>query len=226
MTIDIKKTGLTSMIFLIMISISFIVIQPIYESTVNRLILLRTSMIETLEQKTGLSITYESMSPSILTGLRISKIQLIDAENSSVLAKISSVRFSYNILNLIRRSENSLNSLIVTGISAEFDELSQKHIADKIEKLLSSLNNDGGFNGLPFSIRISTAALAYKNENIRVKLQMRDTVLKNSISGKRIQFTSTNTLSCTFLDDALSGFGPVSSNFTLQGSINHALTES
>ena len=226
MTIDIKKTGLTSMIFLIMISISFIVIQPIYESTVNRLILLRTSMIETLEQKTGLSITYESMSPSILTGLRISKIQLIDTENSSVLAKISSVRFSYNILNLMRRSENSLDSLIVTGISAEFDELSQKHIADKIEKLLSSLNNDGGFNGLPFSIRISTAALAYKNENIRVKLQMRDTVLKNSISGKRIQFTSTNTLSCTFLDDALSGFGPVSSNFTLQGSINHALTES
>src|SRR5574344_2739793 len=142
MTIDIKKTGLTSMIFLIMISISFIVIQPIYESTVNRLILLRTSMIETLEQKTGLSITYESMSPSILTGLRISKIQLIDTENSSVLAKISSVRFSYNILNLIRRSENSLDSLIVTGISAEFDELSQKHIADKIEKLLTSLNND------------------------------------------------------------------------------------
>jgi hypothetical protein len=209
-----------------MISVSFIVIQPIYESTVNRLVLLRTSMIETLEQKAGLSITYESMSPSILTGLRISKIQLIDAQNSLVLAKISSIRFSYNIINLIKRSENSLDSLIITGISAEFDEVTQKHIVEKLQNLFSSLNTKGSFNGLPFSIRISTAAVAYKNEHIRVRLQMRDTLVKNSISGKSIQFTSTNTLSCDFLDKTLSSLGPVSSNFTLQGSINHTLTES
>ena len=55
---------------------------------------------------------------------------------------------------------------------------------------------------------------------------MRDTLVKNSISGKSIQFTSTNTLSCDFLDKTLSSLGPVSSNFTLQGSINHTLTES
>lgn len=226
MTIDLKKTGLTSMIFLIMIALSLIIIQPVYEATVNKLMSIRATMIESLEQAAGLSVTYESMSPSILTGLRISRIQIKDTENSSVLAKISSVRFSYNVFNLLRgKTEDVLDSLVLVGVSAEFDQDKQQHIIEKITNLVSTLSNSSDFKGLPFSIRITTAALAYKNKDIRLKIQLRDTLVKNSTSGKNIQFTSNNSMTCDFLHENNS-IGPLSAQFSLQGTVNPSLTES
>lgn len=227
MTIDIKKTGFTSMIFLILISISFIVIQPMYEAAVTRLIQVRDNVIQTLEQKTGLTITYESMSPSVLTGLRISKIQIMDSKTSAVLAKISSVRFSYKLLNFLMGKDDFLDSLIVTGLSAEYDDTSQRYLIDNFTSLFSaSGSNEAGFTGLPFSIRISTATVAYKNAHIRLRLQMRDTVLKNSTLGNSMQLTSSNTITCNFLDDEYTALGPVTSQFSLQGTINNQFTDS
>ncbi len=227
MTIDIKKTGLTSMIFLIMIAVSLIVIQPVYETTVKRLVSIRTTLLSAVEQNTGLKVSYESMSPSILSSLKLSKIQIIDSQNSKVLAKIASVRFSYNIFNLIRgKLDTALDSLVVTGVSAEFNEQEQQYILEKIKTLVQSMSSPSEFKKLPFSIRITSAALAYKNTDLSIKMQMRETVIKNSASGRSIQFTSNNSLSADFFSPRIAAFGPVYSQFSMQGNLSQNFSES
>ena len=76
-----------------------------------------------LHDTTGLSISYEKLSPSLLSNFYIRNIRVFDDDGNQLLA-ISKTRVTYSIINLIRKDlQRGISSVIVDGINLDVDEL-------------------------------------------------------------------------------------------------------
>ena len=73
------KTGIGILIFLSIIATVIIVMHPIYRQIDNAVRNAERQFVSALEKKTGLNISYKSLSPSILSGLNIKGIVLRDS---------------------------------------------------------------------------------------------------------------------------------------------------
>ena len=97
------KYGIGSIIFLLMIFAAFMLIRPVYMEINKKLQDLKTYAFSYLEDKTGFTIGYETLSPSILSGIRISGIEVKQLDNDFTVGKIDSVVINYRLMNLIKQ---------------------------------------------------------------------------------------------------------------------------
>ena len=76
-----------------------------------------------LHDTTGLSISYERLSPSILSNFYIHNIRVFDDEGNQLLS-ISKTRVTYSIINLLKKDlQRGISSVVVDGITLDVDEL-------------------------------------------------------------------------------------------------------
>ena len=76
-----------------------------------------------LHDTTGLSISYETLSPSLLSNFYIRNIRVFDDDGNQLLA-ISKTRVTYSIINLIKKDfQRGISSVVVDGINLDVDEL-------------------------------------------------------------------------------------------------------
>ena len=106
-----------------------------------------------LHDTTGLSISYEKLSPSLLSNFYIRNIRVFDDDGNQLLA-ISKTRVTYSIINLIRKDlQRGISSVIVDGIN-----LVKKHVKPNRE------NETGGILETEAPIHISNVVVADKKE--------------------------------------------------------------
>ena len=77
-------------IFLILIAVSLLATIPLYKKISSGIKSSIENAFLQIEQNTGLKINYDSISPSILKGIKISSISVSDAESSKQIFEISS----------------------------------------------------------------------------------------------------------------------------------------
>lgn len=202
------KVGTSSIIFLIMLIVAFILVKPIYTNTTKSLIKLRTSILLQVQEKTGLAIKYEKASPSLISGLKLSNISVIDAEQNEVVIRATSVKLSYNLFSLLFSGlDKGLGDLVIQGLSAEYNTLKNKNVFDKIVNLFSSDDNtkkdSSTMINIPFGIKITNSSLAYIQSDFKITTKL-----------KNIRFKSADDLSFIIADIKGSvNFNPTTEKF-------------
>ena len=94
------------------------------------------------EEKTGLSISYRSLSPSIFNGLRIRNIILADVQDGNSIIEIKKIDIRYNLLSLIfSKKLSAIKDVTLDGFVLELDKSRDSTVLEKIKLLTSILPN-------------------------------------------------------------------------------------
>jgi hypothetical protein len=102
------KNSVSSLLFLLMLFLAFMLIRPVYTRLYVELDAYRLSALEKLEQTAGIGLAYQSLSPSILSAFRIKSILVFDSETRKALFQIDNVLFFYDIWQLCAATWNTL----------------------------------------------------------------------------------------------------------------------
>lgn len=130
------KTALSIIFFLILIAIFAVVTRPIYKSITLALESYEAKYLNLLSEKTGLSLRYENLSPSILTGINLKNVDVYEKDNGTSILKIRKINVRYDFLKLINGDfENAFNKIIINDVTFSYDNIENSSVANHLKEL-------------------------------------------------------------------------------------------
>jgi len=197
------RTGIGSIIFLLLIAAVFSVMQPVYNGVNSVLHENEQKLLAVVKEKTGLGISYHSLSPSILTGIHLKGIEVFEDENDKTVLTVQNAVLHYRLFVLLRGDfEHAFTGLTITGVNFTFNKTENAGVVSKIEQLaqgtapaqketkstaflspetIESLKQT--IFSLPFSIRIRKVTLSYTDEQVAVTAGFRSIKLDKRSDG-------------------------------------------
>ncbi|MBR5867203.1 MAG: hypothetical protein IKZ04_04755, partial [Spirochaetaceae bacterium] len=181
---------------------ALVMVRPAINKLEQSLTDFRDSLLLKVQNKTGLQISYKSISPSILSAFNIKGIVLYDVNAELPVLQIKKASLSYRLKDLLKGNiADAFNKLIVNGITLEFDSLVNSNLLEKIsllvqknpeadsagksqkeEKKLEDFVQDVLFS-LPFDIEFRDIDLHYQNEMLNAVASISDVTLEKDTSG-------------------------------------------
>ena len=167
-----------------------------------------------LYEKTGLTATYEKLSPSILSSFYIRGIKLYDGEKQ--LLSIDKTKINYSIFNLIRKDlQKGISSIVVDGINIDVDELVS--MADSLSAL-----RRGNFNlaeakkMIPGSIKLKNINFDYSDKRVKALLAVKNVSVTNPIKRNTVDVQASTNLDATIFSPSrhISGKIDISGSIT------------
>ena len=129
--------GLGSTIFIFLAIAVLALIRPVYVRLYGELSRIEEIACKKLEEETGLSLSYKSLSPSILAGANMKKIAISDVASKKTVLTIKKARLSYKITKFFSKNPVlALESLSLNGVEVEFDAVKDSAFVEKIQNLL------------------------------------------------------------------------------------------
>ncbi len=185
------KTSVGSLLLFFLIFFSLFFVQPIYNQMLKTIKQRISRTFNELEEKTGLILKYESISPSILPALSVKGIEVSNKETGKKLIIIKKLFFSYNVFELIKGNYNSaFKKLTVDGLFVDWNDISQKNVRNKLINFISYINDsqetkkiniqhknnisNAFIFQLPFDIDIRNSTINFENDQIVLKLLIKD----------------------------------------------------
>lgn len=175
------KIGVSSVLFIALIFAALVLVRPIIISFENSLIDFRDSVVQQVEDKTGLKITYKSISPSVLSLFLINNIEIYDSFSDNLLLSIKRASLSYNLGKILQGDFSSaFTRLVVTGISLEYDAIENSNL---LEKLMSLVQNTDIQKPLENEILVEDTKEVQKDEIVAVdqKSEQRNNLSENNV---------------------------------------------
>ena len=164
------KTGIGSAIFILLILTASVVIRPAYRRLTGMIKSYADRAQTELKEKTGLSISYISLSPSILSAIRMKGIVVYDAATGKRMCTLRKVVLSYDISKFMKgHFENALTDLTLSGLTLEYDAVQNKAVRDKILRLIEENRKQNVLTKteyLPFSVHIKNAAIHFNDYGV------------------------------------------------------------
>ncbi len=179
------------LVFLVIIIMAFAFSRPIYNRIKERVDKAAFQLTDKVTELTGLTLTYDSFSPSILSFLSIKGIKLAD-ENGTVILSIKNTKINYKLNELIKGNmETFIRSVIVSGVDVDVGQIigvaerlsaanqNDKKAAPEIEEILSYVPQD---------VTVKNISLNYSNESFESSFVIKDVSLLNSMWGNSLEF--------------------------------------
>ncbi|MCR5044999.1 MAG: hypothetical protein K6A42_00290, partial [Treponema sp.] len=111
------KIGICIFIFLFLLAVSNRILLPVYNRVGTQIQKTMESIQTGLIKKSGLSISYKSLSPSILSGINVNGIVLRDAQSGEEVATISRLSLGYSLKALVSKDvKDSLQNLVLRDV--------------------------------------------------------------------------------------------------------------
>ncbi len=149
-------------IFFVLIFASLIFIRPAYARLLARVESYSDGVKKMIEDRTSLSISYKSLSPSVLSAFYIRGIELRNSENI-VVVSVDKLRLDYRLFRLIRGDfDKGFDTLVVDGVKID---------AARIFALMNPSGNQNSGNSftpadfkarLPFSLTVKNVSFEYE----------------------------------------------------------------
>ena len=165
--------GLYIFMFLTILLASFVCVRPIYRALTENISRRAQTLRTMLENRTGLTFSYASLSPSILTVFNIKGIVLSSAADEKPLASIRRITLRYRLLKLLRGDmDSAFKSLVIDGLTLDYDDEADRAIIEKIVAFVKTSNAKGGAKrtdfsrisvDLPFSLLIKNVRIRYRS---------------------------------------------------------------
>lgn len=181
-----KKSVIRSvyiLIFLIILLASFACVRPIYRVLTENISHRAQAMRTMLEDTTGLTFSYASLSPSILTVFNIKGIVLSSVSDGKALVSIRRITLRYRLLKLLQGDiDSAFKSLTIDGVTLDYDDGADRAIIEKIASFAKSggvkrsgRRTDFSFIGidLPFSLLIKNVRIRYRSTDADASFTIR-----------------------------------------------------
>ena len=210
-----KNGRVRSYIMILLAVIALIISAPVKKAITSGVNERIGGFTKLLHETTGLSISYENLSPSLLSNFYIRNIRVFDDTGNQLLA-ISKTRVSYSILNLLRKDfQKGISSVVVDGINLDVDELI---------RILSTFSSSGEKSAdlaeikkiIPENIKLKNIYLEYNDANYSALLNIKNLGVNNALRKKTIdiQADAGMLLSLSALKKNLTGKISVSGSLT------------
>ncbi len=175
------RNGRVRSYIMILLAIAALLIAAPVKKVITRGVNDRINSFTTmLHDTTGLSITYERLSPSILSNFYIHNIRIYDDSGNSLLS-ISKTRVTYSLLNLIKKDlQKGISSVIVDGITLDVDELVL--IMSRFNGSESGKVNIAAVKKIiPENIKLKNIYLEYNDNKISSLVNIKNIGVSNSL---------------------------------------------
>ncbi|AEE17008.1 translocation/assembly module TamB domain-containing protein [Treponema brennaborense] len=235
---QIVKISISSVLFIALLFTALILVRPLCVAFERQLTDYRTTALRLLEEKTGLRLSYASISPSILSAFKIKGVAFYDAETGVPVLEIDRAVLSYKIGALLRgRFDTAFTKLTVNGIALEYDAMINYRIIEKLLALVSSRTEtetqqspvvSGAFNlSIPFDIEVKNISLHYSDASVDARVVFKSADIKSMQQGSLLS-VSVNAKASAVLSAALlaklpakvaSALGPVSASFQFDAAV-------
>ena len=176
--------SLGSAVFIFLMIAVLALVRPSYLRIKTSLSDLEEALTQKLEEETGLSLSYSSLSPSILTGINFKNIEIYEVASGNRIAAIKRAVFSYDLSAPFSKNPKiALKELTLNGIVLEYDAVKEPEYIEKIRKLLqkrkkqaeedqdllaarkdSKIELDDKEYNLPFDVIIKNLSLHYSDK--------------------------------------------------------------
>ncbi len=171
-----------------------------------------------LHDTTGLSISYERLSPSILSNFYIHNIRVYDDDGNQLLS-ISKTRISYSLLNLIKKDlQRGISNVVIDGITLDVDELIG--IASRFNtKESAQINLAQVKKIIPENIKLKNIYLEYNDKNVSALLNIKNIGVSNTLKKNTIDIQTEAVLNASLaaykkhISGKLSVSGSLTDNF-------------
>jgi|GEM_PF-1218385 len=198
---------------------------------------IRNDYLELVRRKTGFDVSYKALSPSVLSGIRMSDISVIDSQTAVPILKIRSVKLKWNILKLIRgNTAEALGELLISGVHIDYNDLTQAAIRDRIFSLIKEAEKMGGGGSdaetaktlpgindilfsLPVKIRVKNVSVLYTDENIKNELHFANLRMIRSGENGVLQCSLSGKNSIQPLDQKKRDWGTFAAGFSAQANL-------
>ena len=111
------KTSVGSLVFFLLVIAGIALIHPVFVELNGFLTKEVSKIVHNFEEKTDLVISYDSLSPSILSGINVRNIKLIDKDTKKDLVNINKATF-LNVFILHKLNNEYYSLFAPSGFSA------------------------------------------------------------------------------------------------------------
>jgi hypothetical protein len=228
---QIRLSFISILIFLSILASLLFIARPIIQEAKKQMQIIENHYILLVSEKTGIRISYESLSPSILSGLRLSSIGLYDKETEKQIAEIDSIKLSWNLFKMLDGDiSDAFGNLVVSGIFINYNDLENELVRQKLLTLFKTFSDTRadskkGFS-IPFDIKIRNSAIVYADKNINLTFRLSQLTLSVQNNTKLLTVDSRGSLRLTFLHGKATSLGTIELNYLFQGGFPPKLTNS
>jgi len=183
-----KNGRVRSYILIFLIFASFVISVPLKKRISSGVNYKIESFAKSFYKQTGLNITYENLSPSILSNFYVKKIRIVDDENTEIIT-IEKTKVSYNILKLLRNDiQSGISSVLIDGIKLDVNEVLD--IVNRFKKQSSSSNFDiKNFRDyVPENVKLKNVSIVYDDKNLSGQLRLKTISINNNINKENLDF--------------------------------------
>ena len=195
------KIGVSSILFFSMILAALALVRPAIRGFSQQLETYGKDFLAMVESKTGLQVSYDSLSPAILSVFRIKGIVVSDGETKIPVLSIRKATLSYNLFRLLTGDiQGAFSKLTISGITLEYDAVKSSRVVEKIMALLSTeeevlekqeITSSEGETpkgkvpasiSLPFAVDIQDVNLHYRDDLVDVLVAFRNIMVLDTAS--------------------------------------------
>ena len=160
-------TKISSLLFLFFILLALFLTMPLYRKLVKNVDSLTDSVCKLVTDSTNLVVSYESLSPSVLSLLSVKNISLSTQEGQTI-GVIKNVKIHYRITEFFKSNFSHIIRMVnINGVEV--------NLAKLIDFILSfDLGNQKSFNGkvdvekiidfIPSNVKVKNISLNYEND--------------------------------------------------------------
>jgi len=225
-------TKITLSGFLAIILLALIISVPVFrrlEKVVDRY---TNNLTSQLTEKTGLVLSYDSISPSVFASLGIKGIKLSNAQEG-LLGEIKNTRVKYKLLPLLKGEYDSIiKGIVLDGVvldidaivafAQNFQKLPEKDRVDKppeVSEILNIINTVIDF--VPPYVTVKNLSLNYTKDLLNASLLVKEIRVLNSEHKDSVEFNA-KTFANVLYGKKLSGTGDILLNGTVTKSLDNS----
>lgn len=217
-----KLGRIRSYILIILFFVAILISAPIKRKVVSSVDAQLSVIKNSIYNATGLSVVYETMSPSILSNFVIKEIQIVDEQKYAII-EISKAKIGFNLASLFKRDMyNIVSSVTVDGIKLDVDK-----IIDLVNRISVSMNDSNlEFSqiqkAIPSNIKVKNLYLTYEDDTFEAAVNIKTISLNNDVKKEYMNVQSDSHASLNIIPIKKS----LDCKINLNGHLNHSLEKS
>lgn len=230
------KTSISISIFLLVFGIAVILAVPLYNHVSVKLRNSVENVSKTIVDKTGILVSYKSLSPSIFNGLNIRGVILYDEDIELPLCQIKRINLRYSLGDFFKgKGIAAIKDLTIDGFTLDVNKTLNEDIVQKLGELFSpesevpseknqqkkeaKIDFEKISSQIPFDVFFKNVFISYENDGFKGEAHLKKITIAYRQESKNL-FVDTNgsfNYSSSKLLDSLKG------NFSAQGNLPEKL---
>ncbi|MBQ0039595.1 MAG: translocation/assembly module TamB domain-containing protein [Treponema sp.] len=214
------------------------VMRPVYMKVDQTVRQAEAKAVAMFEKRTGLSVSYKSLSPSILSGLIMKGIVLRDAQTGEEILNVRKTSLYYRLSSILEGDiEHAFTKLSIRDVNINFSD-------EKIEQIFPSTGEEDPAKAvetsattiasiedmvrtiafsLPFDVQVKNVRFSYTSGKELYSLALRELLVRKDSSASSVYVRLNGNTSCNmdFLDYKPAGF-----IYRIEGNLMHTVSGS